>query len=169
MSIRRSNRITARFEEAAREEAAVAARGHGRGQGRGRGRGRAPAPTPSAGRGKGAAPAAQAPQQHQGQAEEEDDEDEEVDEEIEVEQPSQHQQAPPPPPPLPNLVEVMAAQTQWMQCLTQIAEQGVQDRGPHPTPGGKPAPEDREIHPSEGADVQLLGGPDGRRRLAQGH
>ena len=127
MSIRWSNQIMARFEEAAREEAAFAA--HGRG--RGRGRGRAPAPTLPAGHGRGAAPAAQAPQQHQGQAEEEDDEDEEVDEEIEVEQPSQHQQAPPPPPPLPNLVEVMAAQTQWMQRLTQLAEQGVQHRGPH--------------------------------------
>ena len=28
----------------------------------------------------------------------------------------------------------MAAQTQWMQRLTQLAEQGVQHRGPHPAP-----------------------------------
>ena len=28
----------------------------------------------------------------------------------------------------------MATQTQWMQRLTQLAEQGVQLRGPHPAP-----------------------------------
>ena len=44
------------------------------------------------------------------------------------------QQVPPPPPQLPNQVEVMATQTKWKQCLTQLADQGVPHRGPHPGP-----------------------------------
>jgi hypothetical protein len=52
MSIRRSDRLMARFEQATQEEAAAEARGRGRPFGRGRGRA-APARAPAAGRGRG--------------------------------------------------------------------------------------------------------------------
>ena len=68
MSTRRSNRLLARFEEAAREEAAAAARG----------RECAPARALPTGRGRGVALAAQAPPIPVGQVEEGDDEDNNV-------------------------------------------------------------------------------------------
>ena len=77
---------------------------------------------------------AQAPQHPVGQVEEgKDEDDEEIDEEIKVEDAPQ-QQVPPPLPPLPNFAEVMAAQTQWLQRLTQIVEQGVQHGVSTPDP-----------------------------------
>ena len=142
MSTQRSNRPLARFEEAAREEAAAAARGRGRSRPAGRGCGRAPARAPPAGRGKGAALAARAPQIPVGQVEEGDDEgDNNVENNVEAAPAPQsrgrgrnNRQRAPPLPPQPNLVEVMAAQTQWLQRLTQLAEQGNNYGGCHQGP-----------------------------------
>ena len=132
----------ARFEEAARQEAVAAARGRGHGRLAGRGRGRAPARAPPAGRGRGAALAARAPQIPVGQVEEGDDEgDNNVENNVEAAPAPQsrgrgrnNRQRAPPLPPQPNLVEVMASQTQWLQRLTQLAEQGNNNGGRHHGP-----------------------------------
>jgi hypothetical protein len=85
MSIRRSDRLMARFEQAAQEEAAAEARGRGRPFGRGRGCA-APARAPAAGRGRGRRPAAGAAPRIFGEAHRGDEADEEdVDEGINAE------------------------------------------------------------------------------------
>jgi hypothetical protein len=80
------------------------------------------------GRRGGRAPAVEVAPCPVGQAPEEDEDEEEVDEEFDVEpvpeqphrgQNNRQQQAPSPPP---NLTEVMAAQTQLLQCLAEVAE-----------------------------------------------
>ncbi|RLM73791.1 hypothetical protein C2845_PM15G05140 [Panicum miliaceum] len=83
MSLRRSNRLVARFEEAAREEAANARRGCGGPAARGRAC--APqVPAPTAGRGRGQAHAPDAAAQPAGQNSHEKEDEEEVDEEIDA-------------------------------------------------------------------------------------
>jgi hypothetical protein len=127
MLIRRSDRLMARFKQAAQEEAAAEARGRGCQFGRRCGQ-VAPAHAPTAGRWRGRGPTVGAVPRIFGLAHsEEEAEDEDVDEELDAEP---AQQPPPPPPPL---VKVMDRQTQLLQRLdrgSQVEEQ----RGPPSRP-----------------------------------
>jgi hypothetical protein len=61
-----------------------------------------------------------------------------------------------PPPPPPNLVEVMALQTQLMQRMAEAMEHRGNGGNRRSTRRG-PHEEDRDVHPSEGPHLQLLG------------